>query len=219
MRSASSSPPASAKEALILGLSLYGLPSKLIDGTEYPPVDRVHAHIAWMAEGRLCSGTVPIGHPYPIGHETSVIEDFRKRYPIGSILPYEETSGEVREKGPERAVGDRVLATATIVGWFLVLNLGKDAETPFLSRFLVGRTTTADGLVRGRHIKAERGADIWPLKSGESLISQVRAAGADLIWRNDAGAAVEYAATRGGYWQALVPRVSVPADATEARGA
>lgn len=218
MSPAPSSPPAT--EALVLGMSLYRLPEKIVESVEYPAVDRVHAHVAWFEGSRLCAGTVPVGHPYHIGVEVAVLEEYRKRHPIGSVLPYSATSGEVREKCPERANGapSGAVQTATIAGWFLVLNLGKDAEVPFLSRFLVGRRTTADGVVRGVHIKAERGSDFWPLNTRSTMVAQIVEAGRDLIWRNEAGAPVEYTATRGGYWQALDSGIRAPLP-EDARGA
>lgn len=197
-------------EALIMGLSLFALPEKTVGGEVYPEVDRIHAHVAWLDNGVIRTGTVPVGHAYPPTQSIVAMGDALRRYPIGGILTPADTSGQLLEKGIDR-VGNqpRLLQEATICGWFVAINIAKGA--PHLSRHVVARRRRAeDGAWRTVNMFLENNDDRWPLHADKRLLPQIQEAGADLVWRNDIGAQIVYAAGRGGVWKALPPANPVP---------
>lgn len=197
-------------EVLITGLSLFALPEKIVGGETYPEVDRIHAHVAWLDKGVVRTGTVPVGHAYPPAQSVVAMGDALRRYPIGSILTPADASGQLLEKGIDR-VGNqpRLLQEATICGWFIAINIAKGA--PHLSRHVVARRRRAeDGAWRTVNMFLENNDDRWPLHADKRLLPQIQEAGADLVWRNDIGAQIVYAAGRGGVWKALPPANPVP---------
>jgi hypothetical protein len=197
-------------EVLITGLSLFALPEKVVGGEIYPEVDRIHAHVSWLDNGIVRTGTVPVGHAYPPAQSLMAMKDALRRYPIGSVLTPADASGQLLEKGIDR-IGDqpRLLQEALICGWFVAINITKGA--PFLSRHVVARRRRAeDGAWRTVNMFLESDADRWPLDADKRLLPQIQEAGADLVWRNDINAPIVYSAGRGGVWKALPPANPVP---------
>lgn len=205
--------PNKPTEVIIVGLSLFGLPAKVVGGETYPEVDRVHAHVAWIDEsGAVRSGTVPVGHPYPSGQEVAIMRDMTRRYSVGSVLTPDDAAGALVEKGLDR-VGNqpRLLQEGTICGWFVSVNL-TDCGGPFLTRHIVARRRRAeDGAWRTTNMLLENNNHRWPLLRGRPFLEQLKEAGEGLIRDNDIGAVVAYGPFRGGLWKALPPAEPVPA--------
>ena len=196
-------------EAMVVGVSLFWLPEKVEGNEVLKPANRVLAHIIWPEDGHVHEGTVPVMHPYPPGQEEMLLKTALRRYPFGSVLTPEDTSGAVHARLPEKA-STRALVDGQIVGWFArYLPRTRPASTPpVFHPFLVVRRRSGND-IRTVHVRLEQDNAVWACQPGRTLLEELGDVQAFLTWANEPMAGVWAAQGQGGYYQA-VPATGEP---------